>query len=320
MKALQLDAKNTPPTYRELPESKPGEGEVLVELKAAALNRRDVWIMQGLYPGLRFPITPGSDGAGMYKGREVVINPSINWGDNPAIQGPEYEILGLPRNGTLASSVLVPEKQLYDKPSHMSWEEAAALPLAGLTAYRAVFTKAQVKAGDRVLVTGIGGGVALFAMQFAVAAGAKVYVSSGHETKIGRAKELGASGGVNYKSENWLEALRTLAGSFDVIIDGAGGAGLAGLLKRCNPGARVVLYGGTQGAIPELSPQLIFWKQLQVLGTSMGNDVEFANMLHFVNAHEIRPVVDRVFRLEEGREAFEHLARSEQFGKVVLIS
>jgi zinc-binding alcohol dehydrogenase/oxidoreductase len=318
MKALQLDEKNTPPVYRELPDLEPAEGEVLVHIKAAALNRRDVWIMKGMYPGLKFPITPGSDGAGLCQGKEVIINPSIHWGDNPAIQGPKYEILGLPRNGTLATAVLVPEKQLYDKPVHLTWEEAAALPLAGLTAYRAVFSKAKVQAGERVLVTGIGGGVALFALQFALAAGAKVFVTSGSESKIDRARELGASGGVNYRNTDWLEALRTLAGSFDVVIDGAGGEGLAGLLKRCNPGARVVIYGGTRGTVPELSPQLIFWKQLQILGTSMGTDAEFADMLDFVNEHQIRPVVDQVFHLSEGISAFDHLERSEQFGKVVL--
>jgi NADPH:quinone reductase-like Zn-dependent oxidoreductase len=183
-----------------------GEDEVLIALQHAALNHRDVWIQKGQYAGLVFPIICGSDGCGIVQeigknvsdfwlGKEVVINPSLNWGTNPKTQAKDYEILGLPHHGTFAQYVKVPARLLHVKPAHLKSEEAAAFPLAGLTAYRALMGRAKAQAGENVLITGIGGGVALMAAQFALAAGCQVYISSGSQEKLDQAIAMGAKGG-----------------------------------------------------------------------------------------------------------------------------
>lgn len=318
MKALVLEGRNQAVKYKEVPNPEPGHGEVAVQIKAAALNRRDVFITQGLYPGITFPIILGSDGAGLYNNREVIINPNNDWGANDAFQSKKYHILGLPKNGTFAEQLIVNEDRLVNKPKHLSWEQAAALPLAGMTAYRALFTKGKLESGHDVLVTGIGGGVAQFVLQFATAAGANVYVTSGSDDKIERARALGAKGGANYKKEDWDKQLGEQAGAFDIIVDSAGGSGFTPLLKLCKPGARIVVYGGTLGKIPEISPQIIFWKQISILGTTMSTDEEFKDMVEFVNKHQIVPIVDSVYDIKDGAEAFERMANSDQFGKIII--
>lgn len=317
MKALIFKEKNQPLSLVDVDQPVPEEGQVLVKMKAAAMNHRDVWITKGMYPGLKTGVIVGSDGAGEVDGRAVIINPSIGWGDNPNMQARNYQILGMPGNGTFAEYLAIGKEQLYDKPDHLSWEEAAALPLGGLTAYRALFTKGQLKAGEKVLISGVGGGVALFACQFAITAGAEVYVTSGNPEKIQRALEMGAKGGVNYKAEDWHEQLKEKARGFDVIIDSAGGDGFGRFLKIVNPGARIVVYGGTRGSYTKLSPQVLFWKQVSILGTSMGNDQEFADLIEFVRKHHIHPVVDATFSLEEGEAAVERMDQGLQFGKIV---
>ena len=317
MKALVLTEPNSLPVYQETADPIPAEGEVIVDLKAAALNHRDVFVTQGKYSNIRFPIILGSDGAGICEGKEVVIYPALNWGDDPRFQGKSFEILGLPRNGTLAEKIAVPATHVFPKPEHLSWAEAAALPLAGLTAYRALFTKGRCQAGDKVLITGIGGGVALFALQFAKAAGAEVWVNSSSDEKIERAIALGATGGANYKTLDWNKQLEA-AGGFDIVIDGAGGEGFGTVLKLCKSGARVVSYGGTIGVVPNFSPQILFWKQLEVLGSTMGTAEEFAQMLTFVSTHKLHSIVDQVSPLAEGAQAFQRMEAGGQFGKIVL--
>jgi NADPH:quinone reductase-like Zn-dependent oxidoreductase len=196
--------------------------------------------------------------------------------------------------------------------------QAAALPLAGVTAYRSLFTRAQLKAGERVLITGIGGGVALFALQFALAAGAKVYVTSGSDTKLERAQTLGASGGSNYHNSNWAEVLKALAGAFDVIVDSAGGAGFSKLTDLAAPAGRLVFFGATQGNPSELAMRQVFWKQLSLLGSTMGTDADFADMVRYVNDNKITPVVDQVFDLANAETAIQRMANLDQFGKIVL--
>ncbi|MCP3929436.1 MAG: zinc-binding dehydrogenase [Bacteroidetes bacterium] len=318
MKALILTGKNQPLLYKEVPNPFPTKGEVVVSLKAAALNHRDVWISKGLYPGIKYPAILGSDGAGFLEDKKVIINPSIQWGDQLTYQSSEYRILGLPDDGTFAELVIVDKEQIFDMPAHLSFEQASVLPLAGLTAYRALFTRCKLKKGEKVLITGIGGGVALFALQFALAAKAEVYVTSGKEEKIEKAVQHGAGGGVNYKEEGWSKKLMKLEKGFDVIIDGAGGAGFSHLLKVANTGARICVYGGTAGKITNISPQLLFWKQASVLGSTMGSPEDFKNMLHFVKKHRIVPIIDRIYSLAEGNKAFKRMANSEQFGKIVL--
>ena len=330
MRAIQLTAVNQL-EVREVPDPVPGKGEVVVKISAAALNHRDVWIKLGQYAGLTFPSIPGSDGVGEviavgvdvtpaeWVGRRVIINPSFGWGLSEAAQGDEFSILGLPRDGTLAEKIAVPVSQLSLAPAHLTDEEAAALPLAGLTAWRAVISRAQLKGGERALIGGIGGGTALFALQFAVAAGGEVWVTSSSSEKIARAKTFGAKGGFDYTKSGWAEAARAEAGGlFDVIIDSAGGAGFESLVDLAAPGGRIAFFGATRGNPNVLPMRKIFWRQLSLLGTTMGSPSDWATMLSAVTLHKIRPVVSDVFPFSRAAEAFGLMERGGQFGKIVL--
>jgi NADPH:quinone reductase-like Zn-dependent oxidoreductase len=328
MRALRLAAINQL-EFGEVQDPVPGSGEAVVSLRASALNHRDVWIKLGQYVGLRYPCIPGSDGAGVvsglgpgadpaWEGREVIINPGLDWGPDERAQGAGYSILGLPRDGTLAERVCVPAAYLSPRPGHLSWEEASALPLAGLTAYRALFSRAGLRSGERVLISGVGGGVALFALQFAVAHGAEVWATSGSGEKLSRAAKLGARGGFLYSKRGWAaEAART-AGPFDVIVDSAGGSGFGELIDLAGPGGRMVFFGATRGNVPEFPMRKVFWRQISVLGSSMGSPADWSAMLAFVAAHRIKPVVSAVFPLHEGARAFDLMEQGGQFGKIVL--
>jgi NADPH:quinone reductase-like Zn-dependent oxidoreductase len=327
MKATVLTEVKKPLELREVPDLTAAPGRAVVQLKAASLNHRDLWTQLGLYPNIKLPITLGSDGAGVvtsvgttsdqtWVGREVIINPALDWGADSRAQGPDFRILGLPDHGTFAEQVAIPVTNLAPKPAHLSWEQAAALPLAGLTAWRAVFTRAQLNAGERVLVTGVGGGAALFALQFAVAAGAEVWVTSSSPEKIARAQTLGARGGGNYRETGWAEALQKQSGRFHVIIDSAGGDGLASLIDLTAPGGRIVFFGATAGNPKALDMRKCFFRQINLLGTTMGSPADFTGMTQFVAAHKIIPVVDRVFPLDQTDAALRHMEAAAQFGKI----
>ncbi|MCC8426560.1 zinc-binding dehydrogenase [Mucilaginibacter sp. UR6-11] len=329
MKANVLEAPDKPIIWKEVETPTLAAGEVLVKIKAAALNRRDYWITIGKYAGLKYPVILGSDGAGTvaetgegvdasWLGKEVIIHPAGNWGENEDYQGKDFKILGLPDDGTFAEYVKTRAECLYDKPAYLTWEQAAAIPLAGVTAYRALFTKGKAKKGDTVLISGVGGGTGAFALQWAVAAGCRVFVTSGTGEKIEMARRLGALAGVNYKAQDWAEELKHMAGGFDVIIDSALGEGFAKFPDLCNPGGRIVFFGGTAGDIPAINGRKVFWKQLQLLGTTMGNATDFKNMIAFMTAHQIIPVIDEVFALEDAAKAIEKMAAATQFGKLVL--
>ncbi len=310
----------------------PGPGEAVVQIKAAALNHRDVWIIQGLYPGIRVPIILGSDGAGIvtevgdeadksWLNREVIINPALDWGENSRVQGPNFRILGLPDNGTQAEYVRVPVANLVEKPAYLSFEEAAAIPLGGLTGFRALFTQGKLSEGETVLITGVGGGVAALMLQMAVAVGARVLVTSGSEAKIERALQAGAKGGANYHNPDWPEQLQQLAGEggIDLIVDSAGGEGFSELIKIVNPGGRLVFFGATRGNPGKIDLRRIFWKQLTLQGTTMGSPSDFANMVHLFESYEIHPFIDGPYPFSRFREAYERMMKGEQFGKIVLV-
>jgi len=329
MKAVVLEAADKPLVYKEVDTPTLASDEVLVQIKAAALNRRDYWITIGKYAGIKYPSILGSDGAGIvsqigdkvdksWQSKEVIINPCHNGGSHAEYQNRDFTILGLPENGTFAEYVKVKAEYLYHKPAHLNWEQAAALPLAGLTTYRALFTKGQAKKGDTVLITGIGGGTGTFALQWALAAGCKVFVTSGSGEKIQRAKEMGASAGVCYKAQDWAQELQHFSGGFDVIIDSALGNGFEKLLDLSKPGGRIVFFGGTAGNVPPLNGRKIFWKQLQILGTTMGSPDDFQGMIDLVNKHKIEPVIDEIFPLENAQRAVDKMENSSQFGKLVL--
>jgi NADPH:quinone reductase-like Zn-dependent oxidoreductase len=260
----------------------------------------------------------GSSGDEAWLGREVVINPSFDWGIARRAQGPQFSILGLPHDGTLAEEIVVPVAQLTAKPPHLSWTEAAALPLAGLTAYRALFTRAALQPGERVLLSGIGGGVALLALQLAVAYGAQVWVTSSSPEKISRAVALGAKGGFLYTDEKWVEEAKKTSGFFDVVVDSAGGPTFDRLIDAAAPGGRLVFFGATAGDPTHLPMRKIFWRQLSLLGTTMGSPDDWTAMVEFVSRQRLKPVISDVFSLEKALDAFSLMERGAQFGKIVV--
>ena len=331
MKAIVLEGADRPLVLKEVEKPTLQANEVLVRIKAAALNRRDYWITVGKYAGIKYPSILGSDGSGIvaevgssvdnaWLNSEVIINPCQNWGNHDEYQNRDFSILGLPDDGTFAEYVKVKAEYLYFKPTHLSWEQAAALPLAGLTTYRALFTKGNARKGDKVLITGVGGGTGTFALQWAVAAGCRVFVTSGSGSKIERARQLGAAAGVNYKAQDWAQELQQLTDGFDVIIDSALGKDFDKLLDITNPGARIVVFGGTAGNVPPLNGRKIFWKQLQLLGTTMGSQDDFKAMVNFVNTHKIVPVIDEIFPLAQAQKAVDKMENSSQFGKIILVA
>jgi zinc-binding alcohol dehydrogenase/oxidoreductase len=314
MKAAVLAEIKKPVVIQTMPDPMAVPGSAVVRLKAAALNHRDLWVQLGQYANIKLPLIPGSDGAGVvvsvgspadqaWVGREVIINPSLDWGDNPRAQGSKFRILGMPDAGTFAEQIAIPVANLAPKPAHLTWEQAAALPLAGLTAWRALFTRARLQPGENILVTGIGGGAALFALQFAVAAGAQPWVTSGSSDKLTRAQALGAKGGVNYRETDWGKALLAAAG---------------GPFELTRPGGRIIFFGATTGNPSGLDLRKCFFRQINLLGTTMGSPSDFTGMTAFVAEKKIVPVVDRVFPLANTEQGLRHMDAGAQFGKIVL--
>jgi zinc-binding alcohol dehydrogenase/oxidoreductase len=315
----------------EVADPTPGPGEVVVRLQAAALNHRDIWIRKGQYAKIRFPAILGSDGAGTVEsvgegvdsgwvGRSVVIDPGLGWGDDPRVQGPDFRVLGMPDDGTYAEFIRIPVESVHDQPAHLSAQEAAAVPLAGLTAYRALVTRARLCEGETVLITGIGGGVAGVGLLIAKALGARVVVSSRSDRKLEQAAAMGADACLNSTNADWGKMAVKLAGGEGphVVLDSVGGETFARALAIVRPGGRIVTFGATTGPVERLELTRLFWKQLDLLGSTMGNAAEFAAMLALIDKQEIHPPVSRVFPLAEAAEAHRFLESSEQFGKVVL--
>jgi len=301
----------------DVPEPSAKPGETIVRVRAAALNHRDVFITQGLYPNIALPCTLGSDGAGEVQGKAVVIDPTIGWGSDERVWNSDARILGMPRDGTFAEYACVPEENVHEKPAHLSFEEAAALPLAGVTAYRALFTRGELRPHETVLITGIGGGVQTFVLLYAKAAGARAVVTSGSDEKLQRAKDLGADVTINYQTDpEWHKTARK-AGTIDLAVDSAGGDTFAKVLGIVRPGGRVVTYGGTTGDA-KIRMFGVFWNQIDIRGSSMGSPADFRAMLQFVSQHRVKPAIDRVYEITEVKAAAQRLSEAEQFGKIVL--
>ena len=332
MRAIVLEKIGGPEnlSVQQIPVPEPGPGEVRVKLLASALNRRDYWITQGLYPDMRLPCTTGSDGAGIVEkvgddvdpallNSEVVLYPARNWGENPLAYSPGFRVLGMPDQGTFAEFICVPANAIHPKPRHLDWHQSAALPVAGLTSWRAVVTQAEVRSGQRVMVTGAGGGVSAFAIQWCLTMGAEVYVSSGNDEKIARALQSGAAGGVNYHKENAYRELGKQVGGFDVIIDSAGGDTVNQLLAALKPGGRYVFYGATLRNPPSgMEMARLFFRHIRLQGTTMGTPDEFRDMLAFVEKHRLIPAVDRVLPLDQIIQAHRLMESYSQNGKIVI--
>ncbi|KAF9940825.1 hypothetical protein BGZ67_006676 [Mortierella alpina] len=338
MKAIVIEKTESNPAYHNAtvkdvpkPESLE-EDQALLEVSAVSFNHRELWIRKGQYPGIIFGSILGADGVGKIVdikagsskhrvGDRVVVMPSIGWDKDP--RGPEeaYYILGGGHAGGIFTEYYAARQEdIFKVPDHLTDAEAAALPLAGLTAYRAVFTKGQVAQGQNVLITGIGGGVALMALAFCVAASANVYVTSSDEGKIAKAVRLGARGGVNYKEEKWGNGLQRLAGGelFDVVIDGAGGDGVKTFTQILRLGGIIVSYGMTVKPKVDYTMAAVL-RNIEIRGSTMGSRLEFEQMLDYVSKHKLRPVVSQVWHgLESAEEAFEVMKKGSQFGKLVL--
>jgi len=329
MKALKV-TESYQLEFVEIADPQPGQGEVRVKLHAAAINKRDYWISIGKYPSIKAGTTLGSDGAGIVDAvgegvsktlldKAVIINPNINWGANPDVQGSDYKILGMPVNGTFAEYVIVSPDRLSALPNHLSFAEGAALPLAGLTAYRATFHHGRVNQDKKVLISGFGGGVAHFAFLFSKAVGAKIVVTTGTQANIDKARELGAVHQFNYNDEDWIVKAAEKARGFDVIIDSAGGDQFNNLIKLLNPGGKIVFYGASNGLPTSLDLYRLFWKQGTIQGSTMGNDDEFEAMIRFVEENMITPLISMQYPFDQADYAVRQVQHAGLPGKNVLV-
>ena len=321
----------------EKPIAKPGE--VVIEIHSAALNHLDIWVRNGRGDReLTRPQILGSDASGVIIGKgsgvqrvntgdEIVINPALSCGQCEfCIRGQNskclsFGIVGMVRNGTFAEKIAVPYTNVWPKPAHLSFDEAAALPLAYQTAWRMMMTRAKMKPSDTILIHGIGGGVALACLQFAKLFGAEVIITSSSDEKLEKAKELGADYRINYKkTSNIAETVRELTKNrgVDIVIDSVGAATFEIDLSVARRGGRIVLCGVTTGANTQANLHKIYWNQLSVLGSTMGSNEDFRQMLKAVNNNKLKPVIDSIYPLDDTGKAMTKMERGEQFGKIIL--
>jgi zinc-binding alcohol dehydrogenase/oxidoreductase len=308
----------------EAPDPEPGPGEVLVRLRASALNHLDVWIRKGL-PSVPKPRILGADGAGVVEahvdgvsglelGERFVLNPGIEVG------GGRIHVIGEHGDGTNAELIAVPAANVHPIPDGLSFEEAAAFQLVFETAYRMLVTRAGLREGEWVLAWGVGGGVSTAALAIAKALGAHVLVTSSNEVKLERARELGADATVNHATGDVKAAVQeaTDGHGIDVVVESVGEATWATSLQVAAPGGRITVCGATSGPNPPAALHRIWWKQLSILGSTMGTGEDFAGAYELVASGRALPVVDSVLPLEEIRAAHERLEAGEQLGKIVL--
>ncbi|MFQ5343030.1 MAG: zinc-binding dehydrogenase [Anaerolineae bacterium] len=322
----------------ELPQPEPGPAEVLINVKAVALNHLDLWVLQGL-PGLNLemPHIGGSDIAGLIAGlgdgvtgfqvgQRVVVNPTLSCGDCEWCRRGEdslcdqFGVIGEHSRGGMAEYVVVPARNVMPMPDEFPFAEAAAAPLVFLTAWRALITRGQVRPGEDVLILGASGGVASAAIQVARLAGARVYAVTSSPEKAEKARALGADWTVDRTQQNWSKAVfeATNRRGVDLVLENVGAATWFDSLRSAKKGGRIVTYGATSGPRPQTDIRYIFWKQLSILGTTMSTRSEFHDVMNLVWQGRLKPVVDSVFPMEQARAAYHRLQAGEQFGKVVI--
>jgi len=321
MKAIRIHEDGGPEVlrYEDAPDPEPGHDEVLIRLRAASLNHLDVWVRKGL-PSAPKPRILGADGAGVVDvagngfetGQRVVINPGV-------IADGRMHVVGEAMDGTHAELVAIPARNVYPIPDELSFEEAAAFPLVFETAYRMLVTKARLEAGETLFVWGIGGGVASAALVLAKALGARVIVTSSSEQKLARARELGADETIDHASEDVRARVKELTGGrgADVVVETVGEATWKTSLEVAAQQGRIVVCGATTGPNPPAGLHRIWWKELAVIGSTMGSAEDFEACLELVTSGRARPVIDEVFPLSEARAAHERLEAGEQLGKIV---
>lgn len=322
----------------DVKEPSPARGEVVVKVLCAGLNHLDIWVRKGR-PGsqLAMPHVLGSDAVGVVDavgeevespkvGDPVIVNPALSCGRCEFCRLGEqsvcasFGLMGMARSGTFAEKVAVPAGNCYARPPHLSDEEAGVLALSYVTAWRMLMTRAKIRTGETVLVHGIGGGVAVAALQFAKMAGVEVFVTSSSEDKLSYAKRLGADHTLNYQKEDvakWIQS-ETSGRGVDVAVDAVGAATWPLDITCVRKGGRIVLCGVTTGAKAEINLQAVYWNQLNIMGSTMGSDEDFRQMLRAVTVNQLKPVVDATFPLEKAREAMERMEAAGQFGKIAL--
>jgi NADPH:quinone reductase-like Zn-dependent oxidoreductase len=315
VKAVRIHEDGGPEVlrYEDAPDPVVGHSEVLIELRAASLNHLDLWVRKGL-PSVPKPRILGADGAGVIAGTDerVVINPGIEHDGRISVVGEHMD-------GTHAELVAVPQEYVHPIPDGLSFEEAAAFPLVFETAYRMLVTKARVQPGEWVLIWGIGGGVATAALAIAKAVGARAVVTSSSDAKLARARGLGADETVNHDAEDVPARVKEITGGgAHVVVEHVGEATWARSLNAARQEGRVVVCGATSGPNPPAALHRIWWKQVAVLGSSMGTRSDFQGAYDLIAAGKAKPVVDEVFPLSEARAAHERLEAGEQLGKIVL--
>lgn len=310
---------------KEMPEPAAGKNEVVVKLKSAGLNRRDLFIPNRRGSDKEALIL-GSDGAGIIDsigedvstvkvGDEVIINPSLRWEENTTAPPASFDILGMPDHGTFAEKIVLSENQVEKKPKHLSWDEAGVLALSALTGYRAVVTKGEISAGDTLFIPGAGSGVSTYMIQFAKSLGAKVIVTSRSDEKLDQARNLGADITIPTESD-WNKELEDEV--IDLVIDSVGAATFNRSLEVLKKGGRIVIFGATTEDNIDLNLREFFYGQYQLFGSTMGSREELRELLELMDNSELHPVVDKVFPLTETEKAFEYLQDGGQFGKVAL--
>src|SRR6201988_4401832 len=306
----------------EFPDPPTRPGWATVKLHASALNWHDVLVRQGRYRS-PLPHVIGADGAGVRTdtGEHVVVLPSLNWGNRQEAPGSGWEILGDYTPGTYAELVSVPTDCLAAKPARLSWSEAAALPLVGVTTYRALFARGRLRAGESMLVIGAGGGIATMAIALAVAAGASIVVTSSSTDTIERAVSTGAIGGVLHSEEGWPEHARGLSpgnAGFDLVLDPVGRWSES--VRALRPGGRLVVLGANAAQTADMDIRNFYFGQFDLVGTPMGSSGDFPGLLNMIDRRSVRPpVIDSEFPLDRAAEAHEHLERGRTFGKCVLV-
>jgi zinc-binding alcohol dehydrogenase/oxidoreductase len=315
VKAIRIHEDGGPEVlrYEDVPDPIPGDGDVLIELRAASLNHLDLWIRKGL-PSVPKPRILGADGAGVVAGTDerVVINPGI-W------SGGKLHIVGETGDGTHAELIAVPRDFVHPIPGDLSFEEAAAFPLVFLTAYRMLVPRAHLQAGEWVLIWGIGGGVATAALAIAKALGAHAVVTSSSDAKLARARELGADATINHETDDVVTRVKEITGGgAHVVVDDVGEATWKRTLDAARHEGRIVVCGATTGPNPPAALHRVWWKQLSILGSSMGTPEDFKHVYDLIAAGKARPTVDRVFPLADARAAHERLETGAQLGKIVL--
>jgi len=315
VKAIRIHEDGGPEVlrYEDAPDPVPGPGEVLIELRAASLNHLDLWIRKGL-PSVPKPRILGADGAGIRldTGERVVINPGIE-------RGGRISVVGEHSDGTHAELVAVPETNVYPLPDEISFETAAAFPLVFETAYRMLVTRAGLQEGEWVLLWGIGSGVSTAGLAIAASLGARTIVTSSSDEKLARAVELGADASVNHATEDVVAKVKDLTGGgAHVVVEHVGADTWSRSLNAACFGGRITVCGATSGPNPPAELHRIWWKQLSVLGSSMGTTADFEAAFELVKSGRAVPVIDSVYPLAEARAAHERLEAGAQLGKVLL--